>query len=67
MKPKNFPGRKQARRERAIDLHHKSLDGAKTKIIYVRIVTMIENTHAKLVEDVRAIRSKMNREVKKYG
>ena len=67
MKPKNFPGRKQVRRESAIERHIIGSKKARKAGAVARILEMVENTKANLVEDARMIRTKINREVKKYG
>ena len=82
MKPKNFPGRKQIRREAAlvrlpeqqkqlhvqIKAHKGSVKQAKqfaNKI--VMLLAAEANTTNNLVEGARMIRTKVSREVKKYG
>ena len=82
MKPKNFPGRKQIRREAALarlpkqqeQLHvqmkaHKG-NVKQAKQFANKIVMLLAaeaNTTNNLVENARMIRTKVSREVKKYG
>ena len=67
MKPKNFPGRKQIRRESAIARLMLNIHTAKNAHNVIQLREIEENTKANLVEDARMVRTKVSREVKKYG